>query len=141
MTVHVGKLHRRKEVGDREAGSVRHSWYLIGARGAAQFIADEIFPGTALHAVYSGFQYRVEPMAANGAIWNGTDVGHHSPVPTYEDQPSMGECHILEGDCFYDGSGLAGQDLCQLWASLGFDDDVIWSRLEGHYRYVFLGED
>ena len=57
------------------------------------------------------------------------DVVYHSSVPMYEGQSSMGECHIIGCECFYDGSGLYAEEVWQEWQKTG-DWEWIWSKLE-----------
>lgn len=138
----VGKLHRRRDTphdDQPESGRyTRHRWLLIGAAGAVQFIANEIPAGTQMRQVYSSFtRHRPHP---NGALWDGRDLGYHSPRPMHEGMAMMQTCDVIEGQCWYDGSGLQAIELCDEWAAAGYDDEVIWRTLEEHYLYTFHGD-
>jgi len=65
------------------------------------------------------------------------DVGYHSPKPMYEGQEKM-DCDILKkGYCYYDGSGLRGNNdkLPELFYEEG--DEAIWKYLEDYYYEIF----
>lgn len=66
------------------------------------------------------------------------DVGYHSPYPMYDDQPASDNCHLIEGDCYYDGSGLAANDMFEVLLHKG--SDGVWCELEKYWHDRF-GED
>jgi hypothetical protein len=131
----AGTLYRRKVV-ESQGARTKHCWYLMGAAGAVQFVAAEISPHTSLHAMLSGFSTPL-PADARGALWDGVDVGYHSPIRRPECEHATYQCDVLEGGCFYGGSGLAAIELADFWVSRGFDDEVIWEYLAEAYREVF----
>lgn len=146
MIVHIGKLHRRKDMRNESDGDskvvLRHRWLALGAAGAVQFVCWQYLPNTAIHAVFASSPMLRGPTAPDGSIWNALDLGLHSPRPLYPDHEPMGTCDVLEGQCFYDGSSYTPVLLCRKWAAASFDDDaVIWPHLERFYRQELLGED
>ena len=80
---------------------------LKGKKGATQFI------------LYTGWQLpHVQKEMENQPNWKilskplPADLGYHSPVPMYSDQPVMKDCPYLDGkDCYYDGSTLNAIDV------------------------------
>lgn len=64
------------------------------------------------------------------------DLGYHSPTPHYEGQTRMSEkCEILDGPCYYDGSGLNGEPFVEMFLREG--DTAVWRELERYYAHVF----
>lgn len=84
------------------------------------------------------------------------DVGYHSPVPRYEGQTRIGEvsfdvdsmsetekvpekdlpiCEYLGKPCYYDGSGLAAEEVFNILTADG--SDGVWKYLENYYIKVF----
>ena len=65
-----------------------------------------------------------------------TDLGYHSPKPTYVDQASMGPCEILDGaECWYDGSSLMAMDGLEQLVAGG--SDGLFAYLEKRYVEQF----
>ena len=64
------------------------------------------------------------------------DVGYHSPTPMYENQSVMGQCDIIGGECYYDGSGLHAEEVWQEWQETG-DWEWIWIKLEEIWNNYF----
>jgi len=65
------------------------------------------------------------------------DVGYHSPKPMFEGQTKT-DCDLLrKGFCYYDGSGLRGNNdgLPELFYEKG--DEAIWEYLEDYYYEIF----
>lgn len=109
---------------------------MLGAAGAVQFVAWEYLPGTAVFDVMRRIGFC--PLTADGHPWQAVDVGYHSPRPMYEEHSPMGSCHLLEGDCFYDGSGLQAEKLLERVMVNGeIVDDLIWVFLEEYYAWRF----
>lgn len=71
------------------------------------------------------------PMAA--------DLGYHSRKPMYDDQEMLSDkCPVLDGVCYYDGSGLNAQPVFEILLKEG--GEGVWSRLEEEYHTVFEAE-
>lgn len=67
------------------------------------------------------------------------DLGYHSPIPQYKDQEPMGPCEYLDGkSCYYDGSGLAAEEVFKLMLKEG--SDGVWKKLENYYKETFKNE-
>lgn len=107
-----GYLTDRKSYGRH---SMEITWLLRGPKGVTQF---KMFtgwdPGTTRQDMVHA------PM--------GADLGYHALVPQYEGQGQM-DCDYLPGHaaCFYDGSGLAADDLLGQFLAEG--EQVIWRKL------------
>lgn len=100
--------------------------YVIGARGAVQFVLY-----TDWHLPHVDDELR-----AKGARLQATpaDLGYHSPIPTYEGQESWGRdnCELLGGcRCYYDGSGLNAERIFDVLRAEG--SDGVWRELEAYY--------
>lgn len=108
------------------------TWCLRGPKGAACFkistdwIPGELSPGHGLDANGMSSIHRLFPM--------GTDVGYHARNPQWEgqEQCAHGECHLIDGRCYYDGSGLEASDLIKEFILEG--ESVVWKALETVYR-------
>lgn len=101
------------------------TWALRGHEGATTFqISTDWVPGELTDMSYA----RLFPMA--------TDLGCHSrcPLVAHSDEPPMEDCRILNGPCWYDGSGdLDSADrLLQLFLVWG--EQVVWDELEKFYH-------
>jgi len=141
--IKTGRLVRRKVEKPERQGedeTLRSTWYVIGRRGAVQFVYFKHLAGGWMAEHAKTAPPGIYTMTADGHALMAVDVGYHSPTPRYDDQPSMGGCDVLEGDCFYDGSGLAGIRLLELWAENFFDDEVVWRYLELDYVETFHEE-
>ena len=109
-------------------------FYLHGEKGAIQFILhtnwmlkqnrnndisqQEIYP----------FKYWRKPLPV--------DLGYHSYTPQYEGQTILMKCPILDGKpCYYDGSGLAANDVFEALIEEGLDG--VWAALENRYQVQF----
>ena len=104
---------------------------LKGKLGATQFL---IFTNWHLPHVQKELDNRhndhdhCHPMAV--------DLGYHSPIPQYEGMEPINDCPYLDGKpCYYDGSGLAAEDLYQIFLREG--DKAVWFRLEKNYLSLF----
>lgn len=65
----------------------------------------------------------------------GADRGYHSATKRYSDQKPM-KCDILKGgQCYYDGSGLAAEEVRDVMLEEG--SDGVWRVLEEYYHQVF----
>lgn len=79
---------------------------------------------------------------------NGLHVGHHSPTPprywSDDDEwdhegPTSTDCDITGGVCYFDCSGLAGNDFAVALAGEGWM--AAWEMLRDWYRHSFLESD
>lgn len=68
----------------------------------------------------------------------GADVGFHAHVPQYEGQIPMGDsCEWLGGKpCYYDGSGLAAEDLLSRFLKEG--TNAVWETLKARYEELVV---
>lgn len=109
-------------------GGVNCWMILKGDKGAVQFAFST---GIYLPHVLDEWEakgYANKPM--------GFDVGYHSPTPMYEGQTENDNCDLLpNGKCYYDGSGLRGEDWFKIFMEEG--DEAIWKLLEEDYKERF----
>ena len=112
-------------------GSVRVRFVLKGSSGAVQFVlvTNWFLPHIQLDL---DRKYRDHEMFCHP---DPTDLGYHSPTPRYEGQTSMGECDLLDGECYYDGSGLNAEPIYQRLLRDGHEG--VWEELEAYYAEVF----
>lgn len=114
-------------------------WVVKGPRGAIQFL---IYTNWMLPHVWEAQDKRgldrnfphllCRPM--------GADFGYHSRTPSYEGQEPIriedGGCPYLDGaSCYYDGSGVRGQQTLQLLIEKG--GEAVWASMEEEYNRVF----
>lgn len=119
---------RREVRVDVFEGETRILWLLHGEQGTVQFVLrvtrkqpDPRWPSIA--------EYEMKP-------W---DVGVHWRTPlSYmpDDPPIQRKCEILDGPCWYDGSGLAPS---RLWEKVEASDQskaegLIWAELTDWYE-------
>ncbi|KKN11882.1 hypothetical protein LCGC14_1022290, partial [marine sediment metagenome] len=59
-----------------------------------------------------------------------TDIGYHSPKPTYEGhKPLEGKCEFAGGGpCYYDGSSLQAEEVFVIFCRDGLDG--LWAEME-----------
>lgn len=88
---------------------------------------EELYKYTEL--LHSSFTQRYYPMP--------TDLGYHAKEPQYEDQYVRNDCHILGGECYYDGSGLNAYIPFRELLTKG--SDGVWVVLEKYYNFLFEG--
>ena len=108
---------------------------LKGELGATQFlvytplhlphVADELFNSP---------ERKYNPFRGMGA-----DLGYHSYKPMWDDQKPMSDCDILGCDCYYDGSGLAAEELYVSFLQQG--EPAVWRKLEQYYTKMFSHPD
>lgn len=117
-------------------------WYLKGEKGVIQFVTytnwhlppveKELreIPPKRIGGDY--YYWQMRPMPA--------DLGYHAYEPQYESQTAMSEiCALLEDKpCYYDGSGLAAQELFRVLVSEG--EEAVWQYMEKYYNDLFHGE-
>lgn len=97
--------------------SMEITWLLRGGLGVTQF---KIFTGWGPGCV--------DDHTVNAPM--GVDLGYHAYVAQYEGQEEYGrmDCAYLAGGvCFYDGSGLAADDLLKRFLVEG--ESAIWQSL------------
>ena len=61
----------------------------------------------------------------------GADVGYHSKKAFHEDQYKNEDCPYTNGICYYDGSGMAAENLMNKFLVHG--DEAVWKELEEVY--------
>ena len=108
-------------------------WFVLkGERGAVHF---SITTGWYPENVQREFYARKKVLDIVNPV--GADVGYHSPEPMYEGQETVDDsCEYLDGKpCYYDGSGLAADDLAKRFLVDG--DSTVWSELENVYIQRF----
>lgn len=104
-------------------------WLLKGELGAVQFVVYTNWYLSLIGDLMFSSDKISPPMPA--------DRGYHSPVPLYDDQSIVSEsCEYLDGKpCYYDGSGLAAEDLFNTLIKEG--DEAVWKELEEYYTHTF----
>lgn len=109
---------------------VTMQWVLSGELGAVTLT---IFTGWHLPKVVKEFDH--VPASKGAGKPMAADIGYHSPKPTYDGQKPMGKCHILEGECYYDGSSLNAERYLELLISKG--GGAVWEEMEKYYIRTF----
>lgn len=99
-------------------------WYLRGPKGAAQFVMYTDWPPSSQSPAFHG--RRSFPMAA--------DLGYHAKSAQYDGQNGRDDCHLIESECFYDGSGLQAERVMERFFAEG--EEAIWSELESTYEAI-----
>ena len=112
-------------------------FFLKGPKGVVQFIVytNWQLPGVQKEMlekpIKESFEIEIRflPMPA--------DLGYHSPVPMYEDQPvCRKECEHLDGKpCYYDGSGCNAMRVFTILTEKG--SEGVWAELEDYYNRTF----
>lgn len=132
------------ETGPQRRGQhgMQMRFVLVGPHGATQFLMstgwtplgivdNEPGYGQVCHIdhqvpLYGGFDVVNPP--------TGFDLGYHWRTPLYEGQTDMGGCTYLGGDpCFYDGSGLAAENVLREFIKEG--ERAVWRWLGKRYRW------
>lgn len=65
----------------------------------------------------------------------GFDVGYHADEPQYDEQESYDCTYRPGGKCYYDGSGLAGEEFLRVFLTEG--EDAMWGALRERYALWF----
>lgn len=104
---------------------VEMRWYVIGPQGAIQFL---LFTNWHLEHVQKELDAKTDHFACHPLP---ADIGYHSHVPRYDGQESQGHCHILNGPCYYDGSGLDAIEFYKILVEQG--GEALWKALEERY--------
>lgn len=125
-------FNRLNETPNYGIAAVRIRFVLKGELGAVQWmIGTEWFVASAIEHLRkfprSDLREYCRP--------TGWDLGYHSPRPLYEGQEPMGQCDVLSGGCYYDGSGCNADLLIENFLAQG--DDYVWRALEAYYRCTF----
>lgn len=130
------------ETGPQRRGQcgMRLRFLLIGPEGASQFLMNTMW--TPLGEVDAGDRepchvdyWQHDKFGSYGLVRppSGWDLGYHWTTPQYDGQDSM-ECDLLpDGQCFYDGSGLAADDVLRDFIAEG--EDAVWRWLEKRYQW------
>lgn len=105
-------------------------WLLHGDQGTIQFLVytswlpSWVKPGAFGLTVDTHSERLFGPM--------GADLGHHWDTPAYEGESQMPSCDVRPGGaCFYDGSGLAADDLLGVLLTEGHE--AVWERMGAEY--------
>jgi hypothetical protein len=123
-------------------GAATMRFYVIGPKGAVQFV---LYSGWYTHTIkpttfddwsdWGDLRVQVKPHDAPMPV----DLGYHSPTPRYEGQGLMQEgCPVINGPCYYDGSGLNASKPFSILVHEG--SDRLWEFLEGYYSDTFEEE-
>jgi hypothetical protein len=121
-------------------GAAIMRFYVVGPKGAVQFVLSTgWYPNIIKKTTFTDWsdwgELEVRKPGPNDAPmpW---DLGWHSPVPRYEGQePMSGECSVIQGECYYDGSGLNANKPFSILVHEG--SDRLWEFLELYYRETF----
>lgn len=105
-------------------------FYVIGSKGAVQWqIGTDWYPEAAR-------RHRAKFPPSNDRQPSAWDIGYHSRKPMYEDhKPMPGDCSLLGGECYYDGSSLQADKWIEGFLNGG--TAWLWPKLEEYYRAVF----
>ena len=92
-------------------------WLLRGPKGVTQFV------------MFTGWEPGLTRDERQVNAPMGADLGYHALCPQYEGAYEHGPCDYLPGKppCFYDGSGLAADDLLCRFLIEG--ETAIWQKL------------
>jgi len=109
---------------------VEMRWYVTGPAGAVQFV---LYTNWHLEHVEKQLDERLDRQFPHLSCHPlPADIGYHSHVPRYEGQTiQSSNCHILNGPCYYDGSGLQARDFYKILVEQG--GDALWEALEKRY--------
>ena len=112
-----------------QSGRIIIRFLLKGDKGVVQFVVATDWYSKEEQAQRLPPYYETRPV--------GWDLGYHSRTPRYKDEkPFVDSCEFLDGaPCYYDGSGLAADDLRDKFLEGG--DAVVWSELEAYYAHIF----
>lgn len=105
-------------------------WYLIGPEGVIQFV---VFTNWMLARTYSEWLEPIHGLCKDHVNRPmGADVGYHSRIPLYEGHSiTQNDCKLLNGPCYYDGSGLRAEEWLTVLIEQG--GDAIWALMEQMY--------
>lgn len=115
-------------------GTLTVRFLLHGPRGSVQFLwSTGITPE---QETLTGFRYERKEWMHSAP--SGFDVGYHADEPRYDDQEPFDCDYRPSGKCYYDGSGLAGDDFLRIFLTEG--EDAMWSGLRQRYAEWFETE-
>lgn len=125
---------------------VELSFYLVGDKGGVQFKFNTgwLLPETV--GVETPFDWRSMGSHDYARAMHGrdtanmfpmvVDLGYHSPRPLYEGQTLLTEdCPIIDGPCYYDGSGLNAEPVFEVFLREG--SPGVWQALANYYDETF----
>jgi hypothetical protein len=69
---------------------------------------------------------------------SGFDAGYHADEPQYPHQDAFPCTYRPSGQCYYDGSALAGDDMLRVFLTEG--EDAMWAALQRRYIEWFETE-
>jgi hypothetical protein len=108
-------------------------WLVVGEKGAVQFLLYTTDWGPE-PAPFGGRLFERELLGPSPC-----DLGYHAKEAQYEGQEAMrGNCDVLGGPCYYDGSGLNADEPWRVLCNWG--GEALWEYLEGYYGHVFEGK-
>jgi hypothetical protein len=111
---------------------------IMGLKGSKGTITFTVFTGWYLPQTIDWWKSKGYATVESVKGW-GTDIGYHSKQPIREWQTetnkSSDTCEWTDGSCWYDGSGLAGQELFNRFVVEG--EEVVWKTLEEWYHSEF----
>jgi len=119
-------------------GADRLVFLLTGPEGAIQFVLKTHWTSAAKcmasgRDITAGDHLACHPMPL--------DVGYHSRTRnrSYQsEEPTFAHCPLLDGPCWYDGSGLQAEELFELFCLEG--TDAVWRVLEDRYQGWLVDE-
>lgn len=127
IRVEPGHAIRRTKADGQDYGihSMGLRFLLHGPAATVQFLMwTGIVPET-VDGAY-GKKWRVSEIGLMAA-----DLGYHADAAQYEGQWGPSECDVRDGECFYDGSGLAAEPLLELALKRG--DGAVFRALQEYY--------
>ena len=110
-------------------GRMRLRFLLAGERGTVQFLWNIRTKGER-----NGYRELAD-------VPEGWDLGFHAAEPRdYQDEDDKRDCDVLtQGFCWYDGSGLQGEELGNRFVESG--EEIVWETLQDRYEYWLEGRD
>lgn len=128
------------ETGPKRRGQtgMRIRFSLIGDQGAAQFLMSTMW--TPLGEVDANVRIKEPVHCDHGDSFgglirppSGSCVGLHSRKPfAYETEAAPGKCDLWNGDCYYDASFCASDDVLLDFIQEG--DEAVWRHLAEWYE-------
>ena len=116
---------------------VEMRWLVIGPAGVIQWIVYTGWMLDNLHGAGESMRLHRDQHHDVFCLPMAADLGIHSYVPLYYDDDGApgglftDHCRLLDGPCYYDGSGLNAQGPLALLIMGG--GDAVWRRLEAEY--------
>jgi len=114
-------------------GALKIRMLLHGPKGSAQFLwSAGVVPEQ--RKLLTDYGTRQEWEWEHSAPM-GFDVGYHADEPQYEGQDVFECAYRPSGQCYYDGSGIAGDDFLEIFLTKG--EDALWTALMQRYTDWF----